>query len=181
MIFFTASIAFLFISFTLNIGDLSIGVIPTFFGFFLAMQGVRTLKGDSNYITLALVMGGLGTPWAFILYIIEFFKIADGLLLSVCIIVEMILAILMIFFVIRALEETEKEFDVNIEAGPLKRALLLVVGAELASAVLLIAWPSLTLLYYSAIVLSAVLLMMKFESTRKRYEAAFPRDSAGNI
>jgi len=181
MSFFTASIAFLFISFTLNIGDLSVGLVPTFFGFFLAIQGVRTLRGDSNYITLALVTGGLGIPLAFILYIVELFRIAEGLTLAVLIIIQMILAILTIFFVISALGETEKAFGVDIAVRQLKRTLFLVVGVELASAVLLVVWPRLTLLYYSAIVLSAILLMLRFEATRGLYEAAFPRDNADNV
>lgn len=124
---------FIFFDFFLQIGDISIGVLPDFVGYFLIVSGLRRLP-DDNYEfqkirPIALIAAVLST----VIYFVDFFGISAKLgFIATCLeFCFTALTLYICYTIIFGIRELEKQHNVDLLAKKLRVNWMILVVAQL--------------------------------------------------
>lgn len=113
---------FIFLNFDLNLGNMKIGLLPDFVGYFLMIKGFDELIKESEFFDKVRPWAAFMTCYTGIIYVLEFLG-ASNLLQGFSIIlgiISMCISLFILYQIVSGVIDMEKKYQITLEGEKLK-------------------------------------------------------------
>ncbi len=171
MTYIFVGLIFLFLDLNINLGQITIGLLPTFVGYFLLARGLQTLPEDPDFAkarTLSLVM----TVYTLVLYIVNLLglQLQLGLLGWILDAVRLVVYFSILYLLNRGIGQLQVKTGKDLGAEQLRPLWLVLVVLE--SATLVLNWiPVVGAFALLGNLVVHIVLLVLYYNVKKRYEA----------
>ena len=162
---------FLFLDLNINLGQISIGLLPAFVGYYLLARGLQTLPEDADFSkarTLSLVMA----VYTLVLYILNLLGLSSqlGLLSWILESVRLVVYFSILYLMNRGIGQLQVNTGKDLGAEQLRPLWLALVVLE--SAALILSWvPVVGAFAMIGSLAVHIALLVVYYNVKKRYEA----------
>lgn len=163
---------FIYLNFQLNLGDSSIGLIPSFIGYWLMLKGLTDLSAESeHFVRLQPIAFGMGI-FTLVLYILDLLGIATdtvfpGLVLGL---ISIVMSIFITYNLVQGVREMEQGYGADLNGEQLQSRWI-YLAVTLLAANLLFWMPFVNIAAVLAALVFIILFLAAFYRSMTFYEA----------
>ncbi len=167
---------FTFLNININFGHSTLDILPDFIGFWFIIKGLKELAHESNFFEKVLPLAKFMMVYTAALWIMNLIGIAgtDNTILTIVItvlgLISLAISLLLSFNIIQGVKEIEFNHFTSLESGPLEKAWKIMAIAEVATFLLAVIVPPLSVVSLIVAFIFAIVFLVRFNRSKNLYE-----------
>jgi len=131
---------FIFLNFDINMGQMQIGLIPTFVGYILMLRGLNEMSAHSDWFSRAKWLATVMLVFSSFVYLMDLFGITRwlGLLGFILGVLSIVFSLLILYRIVKGVEDIEAKNGWQMFAVQLYNRWVIMAVFSVASAVIVI-------------------------------------------